>query len=474
MLFNIISPILYFTGGISVNVEPGVAVRRGITALTGRNASGKTTFARIIERGRNFRTNRIVEGSPGPINVKYIEFNDIHSFAADKVGYYQQRYEATMNDEVPTVNAVMEPYLDSPLYARWLDALALYGAGQKKINFLSSGELRKLLIVKALMDAPELIILDNPYIGLDIQSRQSLNSMLCLLPQRGISVMLLLSDDGDVPPFVDNRLYARNMTVSTCPDAVTSTSTDTSLIPPTFQFSTELQGKPGDEIISMRNCRIAYGDITVQPAVDWTVLGGERWSLSGPNGSGKSTLLSIICADNPKGYSTPISLFGQRRGTGESIWDIKRRIGYVSPEMQMHFHGSGTVEHIIANGLNDTVGLYVTPTSRQIEAAKAIMAHFGISGLGARLFRTLSSGERQLVLVARAIVKEPLLLILDEPMHALDACNRVRVNDTISRFLLARPDAAFIMVTHNISYLPQQINRHLKLIRHADNTSRNK
>ena len=88
-----------------------------------------------------------------------------------------------------------------------------------------------------------------------------------------------------------------------------------------------------EEVVKLNKVSIRYGDRTILKELDWTVRRGEKWALSGENGAGKSTLLSLVCADNPQSYACDISLFGRKRGTGESIWEIKKHIGYVSPEM---------------------------------------------------------------------------------------------------------------------------------------------
>lgn len=461
MIFNINSSTLYYTGGRSVNISLPVEIHEGLTVLTGPNGSGKTTFARIIEKGRNFRTNNIQLPSGVNPSVKYLEFNDVHSWIGASVGYYQQRYEAGMNDEVPTVSDIMGERVESALFKDMSRRLHLEGVEKKKVNFLSSGELRKLLIINILHENPDLLILDNPYIGLDRESRTVLNDALKELKGHGVSLLMLISDEQEIPEFADNILYVFHGTISSYPSIV---KTDSSADYVPFDF-TEADEEGNDDILEMQGCEVKYGDVKILDSVDWKIKSGERWSLTGPNGSGKSTLLSLICADNPKCYSNNVSLFGRRRGTGESIWDIKRRIGYVSPEMQLHFHGSGTVDHIIASGLNDTVGLFVRPTEEQFERAHKWLKHFNIRHLADRSFPSLSSGERQLVLIARSLIKEPRLLILDEPMHGLDSDNRRLVEQTIAEFLESNPKSAFVMVTHNPEELPQAVTLHKKLER---------
>ena len=212
----------------------------------------------------------------------------------------------------------------------------------------------------------------------------------------------------------------------------------------------------------MHHVTIRYGNRTILNDIDWTIRQGEHWALSGPNGSGKSTLLSLICADNPQGYACDISLFGRRRGTGETIWDIKRRIGYVSPEMHRSYQRNLPTVQVVASGLKDTIGLYTRPNEKEKEQCRKALALFGIADMENRPFLTLSSGEQRLVLLARAFVKAPDLLILDEPLHGLDDHNSEKVKAIINDYC-SNPENTLIMVSHYEEELPSCINRRKEL-----------
>jgi molybdate transport system ATP-binding protein len=218
------------------------------------------------------------------------------------------------------------------------------------------------------------------------------------------------------------------------------------------------------EVIRFSNVSIRYGERYILKSLDWTVRRGEVWALRGQNGSGKSTLLSLVCADNPQSYACDISLFGRKRGTGESIWDIKKHIGYVSPEMHRAYMKDMPAIEIVASGLFDTVGLYRRPHPDQMGICEWWMNIFGIAGLKDKSFMQLSSGEQRLCLLARAFVKDPELLILDEPLHGLDTFNRRRVKRIIEAFCRRR-DKTLIMVTHYDSELPATITDTLTLRR---------
>lgn len=189
---------------------------------------------------------------------------------------------------------------------------------------------------------------------------------------------------------------------------------------------------------------------------------GEKWALSGENGAGKSTLLSLVCADNPQSYACDIRLFGRKRGSGESIWEIKKHIGYVSPEMHRAYLKNLPAVEIVASGLHDSIGLYKRPRPEELDVCVEWMDIFGIGDLRDRPFLQLSSGEQRLCLLARAFVKDPELLILDEPLHGLDTYNRRRVKAVIEAFCRRR-DKTLVMVTHYAEELPATITHRLYL-----------
>ena len=191
---------------------------------------------------------------------------------------------------------------------------------------------------------------------------------------------------------------------------------------------------------------------------------GEKWALTGDNGSGKSTLLSLICADNPQSYACDISLFGRKRGTGESIWEIKKHIGYVSPEMHRAYLKNLPVIDIVASGLHDSVGLYVRPKPEDKLACEHWLMMFDIMHLKDRSFLQLSSGEQRMVLLARAFVKEPDLLILDEPLHGLDTYNREKVRGIINSYCQDK-SITLIMVSHYEEEFPECITHQIHLKR---------
>ncbi len=461
-LISLQSDILQYQG-VKLQNPHHITIPQGTVAVMGPNGAGKSTLGKILEKGWNVCTNQI-KGCRDHLTIKSIEFSDIHSLAGFKVEYYQQRFESTMNDDVPTVAELFGSRISSPQWTHLSSLLKLDGVENKKVNFLSSGELRKLLIINLLFDLPDVLILDNSYIGLDAESREILNETIALITSQGMTVILLLCNPIDLPPFTDAVIPMHNLvidkpilrtgTIEALRQSVESLfdySIDLDNIPPQLESFSD---NPADVIFALSHCKVRYGTHLILDDVSWTVHNGECWALAGPNGSGKSTLLSLVCADNPQGYSNDITIFGNRRGSGESIWDIKRHIGYISPEMHLYFNGSGNVTTIIAQGLNDTVGLYKRVKPEQMEQALVWMELFHLEHLADRMFNTLSAGEQRLVLLARTFIKNPQLLILDEPLHGLDVARKRSIRSVVNH-LVARDGLTLIYVTHYLPEIPE-------------------
>jgi molybdate transport system ATP-binding protein len=212
----------------------------------------------------------------------------------------------------------------------------------------------------------------------------------------------------------------------------------------------------------MRHITLQYGNTLILRGIDWTVRAGESWALLGPNGSGKTTLLSLILGDNPQVYTNDVTVFGRARGSGESIWEIKKHIGWVSPELHLHFNDSATCFEVVASGFHDTVGLFQPASARQRAVARRWLAQFQLLEFAHWPLFSISAGLQRMVLLARALVKNPRLLILDEPCQGLDAAHRdlfVRDVDTIIR----AGAVTAIYVTHRPDETPPSIKRVLRL-----------
>ena len=452
-------------------------------AIVGPNGAGKSLLVDMLTGKYPLRDGTLAyDFSPSPTatvydNIKYIAFRDTYG-SADANYYYQQRWNAHDQEEVPTVRELLGKVpdkLDGQAKRTLFDMFRLEPLLDKKIILLSSGELRKFQLAKSLLTSPRVLIMDNPFIGLDAATRASLGELLEQLAGTGkLQIILVLSMLDDVPPFITHVVPVANKVVG--PKVERQTYLDTFHAQDKDNPWTSLQQSiaelpythtnyTSDEVVKLNRVSIRYDDRTILKDLDWTVMRGDKWALSGENGAGKSTLLSLVCADNPQSYACDISLFGRKRGTGESIWEIKKHIGYVSPEMHRAYLKNLPAIDIVASGLHDSIGLYQRPHEEQMEVCAWWMDVFGIAHLKDKPFLQISSGEQRLALLARAFVKDPELLILDEPLHGLDTYNRRRVKKVIEAFCRRR-DKTLIMVTHYEEELPAVITHRLHLERH--------
>ena len=465
-------PLWRMAEPINLHIEKGEQI-----AIVGDNAAGKSRLVEVLTGHYPLLLNEVqFDFSPSKSslvsdNLKYISFRDSYG-EQDGTYYYQQRWnQHDIAEDTPKVGQLLKSNTFSQMFH--LDELA-----DKYIISLSSGELRKFQMAKALATNPRILILDNPFIGLDAQTRRDFRNLLeTLTREANMLVILVLSKRDDIPDFITHVLpveglrllpkmrleeYRKQYAAIPRPELSEEIKDWIADLPVRELKESDFYPHNGGEILRFRDVGIRYGERTILQPLNWTVHEGERWALSGPNGSGKSTLLSLVCADNPQAYACNIELFGHRRGTGESIWQIKKHIGYVSPEMHRAYLKDIPSIDVVASGLSDSVGLYVRPKPEQKQTCLDWMRVFGVDGVADRSFLQLSSGEQRLCLLARAFVKDPELLILDEPLHGLDDRNRSLVRQIIKQFCL-RKHKTLVMVTHYQEELPDCITHSLRL-----------
>lgn len=445
-------------------------------ALIGSNGGGKSLLVDILIGRWPLLMNEVkYDFTPSASslacdNIKYITFRDSYG-DADETFYYQQRWNSQDMEITPLVRELLPDIQDVSLKANLFSLFGLQEMMDKHIVLLSSGELRKFQLVKALLTQPKVLILDNPFIGLDTSTRDLLRELLeKMIRMMSLQVILVLSREDEIPPFITHIVPVEGLV---CGEKVewNESQNEATMFENgkedeshSLTCSSPFTDNCKEEIIKLCKVSILYGERTILKELDWTVHRGEKWALTGDNGSGKSTLLSLICADNPQSYACDISMFGHRRGTGESIWEIKKRIGYVSPEIHRAYLKNMPAIDIVASGLHDSVGLYVRPKPEQRGVCEKWMEIFGIEPLKDRNFLQLSSGEQRLVLLARAFVKDPELLILDEPLHGLDTRNRLLVKHIIQSFA-NREGKTLIMVSHYQDEFPSCMTHSLHLKR---------
>ena len=446
-------------------------------AVVGPNGGGKSILIDIITGKYPLLMNEVAyDFSPSSSNLvsdnlRYITFRDSYG-DADGSYYYQQRWNSQDMENIPVVGDLLPQCKDEKLKESLYTLFRIEEMLQKPIILLSSGELRKFQLTKTLLSGPRVLIMDNPFIGLDARTRDLLKSLLAeLIKVIGLQVILVLSKSDDIPDFITHVITVENMI---CGEKLPRSEYSGVCVPEKMLSDEKVQAildmpykdnlYKAANVVKLNKVSIRYGERTILRELDWTVKCGEKWALSGENGAGKSTLLSLVCADNPQSYACDITLFDRKRGSGESIWEIKKHIGYVSPEMHRAYLKNIPAIDIVASGLHDSIGLYKRPKEEDRAVCLFWMDIFGVKQLADRSFLQLSSGEQRLVLLARAFVKDPELLILDEPLHGLDLYNRRLVKDVIETFC-HRNDKTMIMVTHYKEELPACITDSLYLVR---------
>lgn len=458
-------------------------------AVVGNNGSGKSLLVDIVTGKHPLQEGRIeYDFSPSTKqyayeNIKSICFKDTYGGDNDSSYYLQQRWNQTeINPDTATVGSYLAKYSKaSSDDTHWGEDLKervckLFGIDEmldKYVILLSSGELRKLMIASAVLSQPRLLIIDNPYIGLDKEARTLLTNLLeTLSREQSLQIMLIVNRATDIPKFITHVVETKDMAVGekmSRQEYLSRHTEEQTLRAWTSDMEAKIAALPynsnvynAQHVVEMNDVCIRYNERTILKNLSWTVLNGEHWVLTGRNGSGKSTLLSLVCADNPQSYACDIALFDRQRGSGESIWDIKRHIGYVSPEMHRAFKARATVLRVVESGFSNGAGIYAKSCPEKRDVCLFWLSIFRIEDLAGRIFQELSSGEQRLVLLARAMVKDPELLILDEPFHGLDDSNRLRVMAIIEAFCRRR-DKTLIMVTHYEDEIPQCID-HKKVL----------
>ncbi len=362
------------------------------------------------------------------------------------------------------------------LLRRWL---GLDGLLRRRLISLSNGEQRKVLLAHTLLRSPRLLILDDPFGGLDAGSRARLRAVIHRLMRARLPVLLLTSRPDEIPPGTTHLLLvqhhrvvaqgskaallnhplARQLALAGAPRLRDAASGVPALAPrPRGPLATHA----APPLIELNHVTVRLGRQRVLDDVTWTMRRGEHWALLGPNGSGKTTLLSLIQGDNPQAYAADLRLFGARPHSTQTLWRTRQQIGWVSPELHLHYPPGWPCLDVVCSGFHNMVGLHQPATPRQRRAARSWLQEFGLGDQADTAFGELSLGDQRLVLLARAVVKPPKLLILDEPCQGLDAAHRHAVLARVDR-LVQRTGASLIFVTHHAGEMPACITRVLRL-----------
>ncbi|ABG40564.1 ABC transporter related protein [Paraglaciecola sp. T6c] len=362
--------------------------------------------------------------------------------------------------------------LQSPLCLRLIELFKFNGLLSRDFVALSTGETRKLLLIKALLAKPDLLILDEPFDGLDADMQLRLRQLLDELSV-DITLVFVLNCWSEIPQFVSHyALVSRGELQATISAKDTSAVGDLSrllslqqsnfVLPEADSDVTRNSFVPGDTIASLNKVAINYPQGAIIEDLSWQIKLGQHWQLSGPNGSGKTCLLQLISGDHPQCYINDIFVFGFKRGSGESIWDIKKHIGFLSNAFHLSYRVNCSLVHVVLSGFYDSIGLYQQPTKKQIQLAQQWLGVIGLADHEATPFQQLSFGDQRLALIVRAMVKHPPLLILDEPCNGLDEINRQRILAVIET-IAKSTSTSVIYVNHHSDDVIDGITNHILL-----------
>ncbi len=443
-------------------------------AIIGASGSGKSSLIKAISE-KYFRKGSIdfnIENGLAPQIVVITQQHHFKNLSNTSSFYYQQRFNSNDAEDALMVNeALIDAGASQQSIKEALNLLGIAYIQYTRLIQLSNGEHKRFQLAKAILQNAEWILLDCPYTGLDVGARRLLNEIIDRLIAKGIHILLVTSVS-DIPKSVTHVALLENGELK---KKITRDEFIRTKHSPTVknQFPS-LDSKSLEAMISaysytdfsvavkMVNTSVTYNDRKILENINWKVNKGECWNVSGHNGSGKSTLLSLITGDNPQAFANDIYLFDRKKGSGESIWDIKQKIGYVSPELHHYFDAGSSCYEVVASGLFDTIGLFKQLNKNQKLIIEQWLTLLQISHFEKRLFKQLSNGEQRLILLARALVKNPPLLILDEPCQGLDQ----QVSGwfiSLINIICVRLKKTMIYVSHYEEEIPSCVSYTLKL-----------
>lgn len=437
---------------VSLQLRKGNAL-----GIIGMNGSGKTVLAKALagiipvigsQENQNYRS-------------AFVSFQSHFQLKHGTRAYRQQRWNPVDPELVPTVRELFAKLENQNMLKELIQQFNFEELLDRLIISLSNGEQRKFELIKALAESPDLLVIDNAFNGLDKASRALLNEMLNQLVAQEQTLVLTGLKKEDFPETIqhfividsDNKCHFCQR-IDLLPQPLPDLE-----IPESFP---RWNAGEASELICLNKVSLRIGSKTILKDISWTVLPGQCWVLSGENGSGKTSLLNMIFADNPRAYQCNIRLFGKQKGSGESIWEIKDQIGFVSPEMHQYWPGKTSVNDSICSGFFGSEGTYRIPTSYQRRQALNWLTLLGLQHLSGHPFETLSDSTQRMVLVLRTLVRTPPLLILDEPFQGLDPLNIQRMKNLLNA-IAHHSNTALIFVSHFEDEIPEAFNLELKL-----------
>jgi molybdate transport system ATP-binding protein len=440
-------------------------------AFIGANGSGKSTLGAVLAGEIAPDSGQLITAFSRPVCLSFEKLS-----ALLNAEWQRKNSDLFREDENPdgliTKAIIQQDIQDNQRCGELAKLFGISHLLDRPFSFLSTGETRKALLCQALMSDPDLLILDEPFDGLDAESRTWLTSLTEQLMRPDFSLVFILNRFSDIRVFVNKigLLAEGELRTQGTREAILSQSMIRQLaqqetlhslcLPPTDTAKTN---QHHEAAVVLKNGRVSWNDNMIIDRLTWSVLPGEHWQITGPNGAGKSTLLSLITGEHPQGFSNDLTLFGMKRGSGETLADIRQHIGYVSSSLHQSYRVSATVIVVVLSGYYDTIGLYQSATERQKQLAHQWLTLIGLTEKANTPFQALSWGQQRLVLIVRALVKHPRLLILDEPLQGLDSLNRLLVKQFIES-LLGKGSTQLLFVSHHNEDAPNCITHRLQFI----------
>ena len=446
--------------------------------ITGTNGSGKSALAAVLAGVGEIESGQL-SGLPSRVGLVSFEAQ------AELIAKELKKDDADIMDVIaigtPVQEMIFENCADPELAAELVEKFGLSHLLDRAFRKLSTGETRKVMLIRALSSKPDLLILDEPFDGLDADTLAMLQQHLASIIDTTPMVMVLNRFD-EMPSFITHVAYLEKDGHDGGKLAFKVDRNDESAFAELYQLlhlkTTDLQVPetdpasklpaldPQQPLVKLTDATIKYGDTVIVDKLNWTIEPGKHWQLSGPNGSGKTGVLSLITGDHPQCYVNDIFVFGFQRGNGESIWQIKQFIGYVSTALQWEYRVSVSCKNVIISGFYDSIGMYTKSTDNQKKIADEWLALLGMSDRADQPFNKLSYGDQRLLLIARAMVKHPPLLILDEPCLGLDDMNRQLVLALIEKICVGK-ETTVLYVNHHAEDQIAGIEHYLALKKNA-------
>ncbi|MCB5161148.1 molybdate ABC transporter ATP-binding protein ModF [Marinomonas algarum] len=441
--------------------------------ITGTNGSGKSALAAVLAGVGKIEAGDVL-GLPKKVGLVSFEAQ------AELIAQELKKDDADIMDVIsvgtPVHEMIFEYCVDTELARDLVEKFGLTGLLDRAFRKLSTGETRKVMLIRALANEPDLLILDEPFDGLDAATLTMLQNHLAGLVTTTPMVLVLNRFD-EMPDFITHVAYMSEGRLAHAIDKqdphayqelyqLLHLKTTHLNIPPADNSNALPTLDPKHPLVKLHQATIKYGDTIIVDKLDWTIEQGQHWQLSGPNGSGKTGVLSLITGDHPQCYTNDIFVFGFQRGNGESIWQIKQFIGYVSTSLQWEYRVSTSCRNVILSGFYDSIGMYSKANDNQKKIANEWLALLGMTQRADQPFNKLSYGDQRLLLIARAMVKHPPLLILDEPCLGLDDINRQLVLALIEKICQGK-QTTVLYVNHHAEDQIAGIENYLGLVKNS-------